>query len=298
MVARSTSSYSWSDIEVKLTDLKAVAGGFSPAKRGLLTLPDGRNIFVKIGVDTQSRAAAQREIKVYDYLVSNTFPYIPQPLLTNGNDTGFALEALTPEQGWDWHDDWTKERLDETLEALDALAALKPQGPAKIFFGEQQLGSKNEGWQILATDQTLQKILLQKLHSSGKPALARKLNFTAEADISKRFAFANNTLVHYDIRADNCAWHPKTRELKIIDWNWTCLGDRRIDLAAMLTHVHKSGFDILPDYWTRLDASALQWLAGFWLKAAATSIWPDGPAHLRDMQLGAGIAALELRDRL
>lgn len=290
--------YSWSEIESELENLRDVTGGFSQAKRGLLTLPSGLNIFVKIGLHDHTQKWANREIRVYDFLVRKGYPYIPQPLITNDDDTGFALEALTPESGWDWQDNWTEERLEETLEALDVLAALKPKGDDKAFLTEEQFGADDDGWAVLAKDHKLQAALLRKLRATGNTAIADKLDFKKEAQQSKKFKFANNALVHYDVRADNCTWNEKTKQIKIVDWNWTALGDRRIDLAAMLTHVHKSGFDVLPGYWSRLDITALQWLTGFWLKAAATPIWPGGPEYLRDMQLLSGITALELRTRL
>ncbi len=41
-------------------------------------------------------------------------------------------------------------------------------------------------------------------------------------------------------------------------------------------------------------SDALHWMTGFWFKAAATPIWPGGPAHLRDVQLQSAITARKL----
>ena len=291
-------AYSWDDIESELDNLMDVTGGFSPARRGLLKLKGGENIFVKIGLHEHTQKWANREIKVYDYLIRQQYPYIPQPLLTNSDDTAFALEALTTKQGWDWQDNWNEERLDDTLEALDALAMLKPKGKDREFFSQEQFGQDDNGWVALAGNTKIQAALRRKLRATGFTDLAEQLHIKPEAEKSRKFKFANNALTHYDIRADNCAWNAKKHQVKIVDWNWTCLGDRRVDLAAMLTHVHKSGFDVLPKYWSRLDSEALHWLAGFWLNAAARPIWPGGPEHLRDMQLLSGVTALKLIARL
>ncbi|MDR3547707.1 MAG: hypothetical protein P4M11_05480 [Candidatus Pacebacteria bacterium] len=100
------------------------------------------------------------------------------------------------------------------------------------------------------------------------------------------------------MRADNCAWNKDKREVKLVDWNWLELGDRRIDLAASLTHVQNSGFDVLKSYSDRLDPEALNWMAGFWLNAASQPIWEGGPEKLRDTQLQAGLTALRLAKEL
>jgi aminoglycoside phosphotransferase (APT) family kinase protein len=128
--------------------------------------------------------------------------------------------------------------------------------------------------------------------------MAIKLDFAALAEHSSRFAFRNDVLVHNDVRADNCAWNAQTREVKLVDWNWIQLGDRRVDLAATLVHIHNAGFDVLSKHSSRLDHEALRWLAGFWFKSAVTPIWPGGPEHLRKLQLQAGITAYTLADTL
>lgn len=288
----------WSEIEKELINLRSVEGGFSQAKRGLITLPNGRHVFAKLGLHEHTKEWAKKEIGVYRFLNRQGYSYIPELLAVNEDESGFALAACLPEDGWNWKEEWSERRLAKTLEALDALAAIKPQGTDLKYFSEKALDESKDGWGPLVETADLRAKLLEKLKDAGKDHLAATLNFETEAAKSKRFVFQNTFLVHNDLRADNCAWNPKTQEVRIVDWNLTQMGDRRIDLSATLTHIHKYGFDVLPMCKDRLDADALHWLAGYFLKQSAMPIWDGGPDHLRDFQLLAGMTALDLAAKI
>ena len=268
--------------------------GFSMARRGLINLPSGEQIFVKIGTEDNSKQWAKKEVAVYRYLAANSYTSIPELISTNADESSFALEALTREDGWDWSDAWTTERLQATVTAMDELSELRPQKEDWMSMGQIALDESRDGWRALSQSPALQRVLLDRLQAAGEPDIGDNLDFDDEVSRSSQFVFRNDTLVHYDVRADNCAWNQSQNQVKFVDWNWTQYGDARIDTAAMLTHVQKAGLDISQSQAERLDASALQWMAGFWLKAAATPIWQGGPAHLRDFQLQSGITALHL----
>lgn len=284
----------WKQVEAGLDRLLPVTGGFSFARRGLVRLTDNTQIFVKIGTEKNSKVWAQKEVAVYQFLKKNSYSYIPEFLSSNSDDTAFALEALTPEKGWDWSDTWTDERLAATLHAVDNLAKLKPKEEAWMTMGQLALDESRDGWAALVSSTLLKQVLIEKLRAAKCPKLAETLDIGKEAERSSHFTFRKDALVHNDVRADNCAWNSRTREVKLVDWNWTEMGDKRINSSAMLVHVQKSGFDVTHRYADRLDGDALQWMAGFWFNAAATPIWPGGPAHLRDFQLQSGISAMKL----
>lgn len=288
----------WSEIEANLKIMTPVEGGFSHARRGLVHLPSGRQVFVKIGTEENSKKWAKKEVAVYRYLKANSFRAVPELLCTIPDETAFSLEALLSEEGWDWSDSWTAERLATTLQVMDSLATLHPKGETWVYPEEQALDEMRDGWRALAQSAELQQKLFAKLRTAGYTEIAESLDISKQARRSARFVFRTDVLVHYDVRADNCAWNAATGQVKLVDWNWAQMGDARIDAAAMLVHVQKSGFDVLPEQAARLDANALQWLAGFWFHAAASPIWPGGPAHLRDFQLRAGITAFELAGKV
>jgi hypothetical protein len=288
----------WGQIKANLNNMTDVEGGFSLAHRGLVSLPEGQQVFVKIGTEENSKAWAQKEIAVYGYLAKQSYPAIPELLSTDETQTSFALEALSSEEGWDWKDTWTTERLAATLKAMDQLAALRPKNENWLSMGQLALDESRNGWLELNRSSELQQALLVKLRAADHAGVAETLDFKSGLQRSSQFVFRTDTLVHYDVRADNCAWNVAKNQVKLVDWNWTQYGDTRIDNAALLTHVQKSGMDISKTHAARLDADALHWMAGFWLKAAASPIWPGGPPHLRDFQLEAGVTALSLANKV
>lgn len=281
----------WSQIEDSLPTFTSTVGGFSGARRGIVTTPDNKKLFVKIGTDEQTKGWAKKEIESYAFLEEKGFSYIPRLLSTNADNTGFAVDALLPEEGWDWTDTWSRERLDATLRAMDTLALMKPDSKYAELL-KPVISDADNGWPKLLASAEQQAFLATKLATSPDRKVLEELQ--AQTEKASSYVIHHDTLVHDDVRADNCPWNKQTGEVKLVDWNWLELGDRRLDLAAFLVHVHQSGFDVLPNYADRLDSAALQWMAGLWLEAASKPIWPGGPEKLRDMQLRSGLTALRL----
>jgi hypothetical protein len=285
----------WSQIEATMTGLSPVEGGNSEAKRGIVTTPEGSKIFVKIGVNEHTKGWATKEINSYRFLEEHGYPYVPRLLSTNRDNTGFAIDALLPDEGWDWTNTWTKERLDATLAATDSLAAIQPESKYKDLF-HPVITDADNGWRTLIESEEKRASLAMKLQATPNPTLMHDISKHVQRAAAYRVQ--HDTLVHDDVRADNCAWNNERGEVKLVDWNWLELGDRKIDLAASLTHIQNSGFDVLDGYSDRLDPEALHWMAGFWLHAASNPIWPGGPEKLRDTQLQAGLTALRLAEEL
>jgi Ser/Thr protein kinase RdoA (MazF antagonist) len=287
----------WRIIEKALPTIQHAESGYTMAHRGIITLDTGQRIFVKLGVDENTSAWAQKEIMLYEFLASQNYAHIPKLLATNSEQTAFALEALEAKDGWDWSNTWTHERLNATLAAMDELAQIRPTTNASKLFGSKGLSQTSDGWSVLAADPEKQKVLEKKLKKAGHGNFMKNTDYTAMADQSAQFIFQDDRLVHYDIRTDNCAWNAEQNRVKLIDWNWAQMGDVRIDAASMLVHVHRAGLDI-SQHNARLNPGALQWVAGLWLNAAATPMWPGASekSHLRDYQLESGVAALKLCD--
>lgn len=286
---------SWSEIEDRLGSLSSVEGGNTDAQRGILTLPEGQEIFVKIGINEHTKGWANKEIRSYRFLKEHGYAYIPELLSINADQTGFATDALIPNKGWEWSDTWNKGRLDATLVATDALAAIHPDD-SHVELLKPVITDDDNGWIHLAASSDQQTVLRAKLQ--GMDAENILTDLADHLERASLYKVSHDTLVHDDVRADNAPWNEQLQQVKLVDWNWLELGDRKIDLAASLTHVHKSGFDVLKDHSDRLDAEALHWMAGFWFNAASKPIWPGGPEKLRDTQLHAGLTALLLSKEL
>lgn len=169
----------WQEIDKGLHALTPVEGGNSDARRGIITTPEGARIFVKIGVNEHTKAWASKEINSYEFLKENGYPYIPNLLATNEDSTGFAIDALLAEDGWDWSDTWNKERLDATLAATDALAAIIPD-PKYTELLKPVITDADNGWAKLAASPEQQAMLAAKLQSASGPDIIASLASYAE----------------------------------------------------------------------------------------------------------------------
>lgn len=283
----------WRVIESSLDTLIETQGGYTTARRGIISLPGDQRLFVKIGHDPNTKKWANKEISVYRFLNARGFAFAPKLLAVNDDETAFATEALL--EDWDWSDQWTPERLSTTLQSMDDLARLPVDGMDRPIFEKSFISETADGWKPLAENASLQNRLREKLNQVGRQELAHELNFAQHAQKSTGFKLDRMALVHNDVRADNCAWNNQRQAVMLVDWNWAQLGDRRIDVCAFLTHVYKTGFDVHP-YMHRLDSAALHWLAGFWFKAALqlSENTRSEQSELRDYQLASGIAAFDL----
>lgn len=179
---------------------------------------------------------------------------------------------------------------------MDDLAAIELDEAERSLFLQHSMSQNDNGWLTLLSSSEKQELLKRKLHGIGAKNIASAIDFRTDAGRSKAYQFRTDTLTHFDIRADNCAWNAALKQVRIVDWNWTQLGDKDIELAATLTHVQKSGYDLPDELLRRLKVDALHWMAGFWFNAAATPIWEGGPEHLRDFRLLAGATALRLAE--
>lgn len=285
----------WTDIASSLHTLQTVGGGYTSAKRGIVDLADGSRAFVKLGTDDNTNAWAQKEIAVYRFLAKHGYQYGPQLMACSADETAFALELL-PSPDWDWQGNWSVPRLKATLAAMDSLAALTPHATDTVFGATNMITETADGWRQLVAAPAIIDTLRAKLRDAGHMRLAETLDIPASARQSAQFMLANDTLVHNDVRADNAAWNADRKTVRLIDWNWAQVGDKRIDVNSMLVNVRQAGLDVARACPERLDADALQWLAGFWLHSAALPLWPGASEQstLRDFQLAAGVAALNL----
>ena len=292
---REKDTIAWSNLEARLDNMESVSGGYSDAKRGIVTTPNGERLFVKVGVSEGTKGWIQKETRVYDFLSQNGFSHVPSVAARNSDNSAIALEALEANQGWDWSESWDDARLEATLASLDELAELEvpTDNPDLIT---PILSTAKNGWIELIESEERVSALIQKLATKDQEALAEQIQSFAQDTAD--FTFRKEALVHNDVRADNCAWNAETGEVKLVDWNWLELGDRRADLAGMLVHVHQSGYDVLEKHADRLDKDALNWIAGYWLAAASKPIWPGGPESLREFQLDSALVSLDLSKKL
>ncbi|MFM2381334.1 MAG: hypothetical protein RLZZ76_101 [Candidatus Parcubacteria bacterium] len=280
-----------------LTGLETSQGGNSPAKRGIITTYAGEKFFIKIGVDEATKIWAQKEITAYGFLKSLEYQHAPALIAYNQEKTGFVIDALTAEDGWDWSNTWTKERLDSTLTAMDELAKLPLSATQKQLFREGMgMDDSQNGWIQLQGSTERQNYLISTFPQTEVREVLE--NLSKHFDTSLKHKLSLDTLVHHDVRADNCAWNKETKQVKLVDWNWLQIGDKNLDRASFLVHVHQNGIDVNEAYSQLLQPQALHFIAGFWLYQASRPIHSGGPETLRPLQLQSALTALKLREQI
>lgn len=286
----------WTVIESSMHTFQPASSGYTQAKRGFITLPDKTMLFVKIGSDDATRKWAQKEIDVYQFLRAHSYTSIPNLLSISDARDGFALEYLNSDDNWSWETPWTDARLQATIDAMDALANIPIDSMPESITTIRMVNSIGNPWQTFATDSVSQNELRLKLGRIDKQSLAEEICNDTFLKQDFYFNFPQDTLVHYDVRRDNCAWNKDSNQVKIVDWNWLQIGNRDIDINALLVSVVASSFQITPQFNNRLNRAALLWLAGSWFSASLGSIKENTSEtnSLRDYQLQSAITAYEL----
>jgi len=287
---------SWTRIESCMSTFRPASSGFTLARRGQVTLLDGKTVFIKIGTDDRTRKWISKEIDAYTFLKFNGYPYIPDLLSTSEDFNAFALSFLGEDNGWEWETNWTELRLSKTLEAMDALANIETDQFPDSFNQIRMMKEIKNSWQTFSDDVDSRCQLEKRLITFDRQEIAQEICSHGFLAQKFNFDFPQNTLVHYDVRSDNCAWNPVTQQVKLIDWNWIQLGNKEIDTNALLVSVAKSGYELTSTAKNRLHKNALMWLAGSWFAASIQPI--DGSSsesgNLRDYQLESAIVAYEL----
>lgn len=277
----------WEDIKEALPTIKPIERGFSNATRGIVTLADGRTVFVKLASDDSTRQHIQTEIHTYQWLAQAGYEHMPPLLVASGE--GFALPDLS---AWDWEHAWSKAKVDAALAALESLASL-PDADEHFDSSIYESGS----WQDVPDDMAAFAGLADEtVLSEVALILADKSRHAEYFAAFDHKPWQGTELVHYDVRADNFAYDSKAGRGCLVDWNWAGLGNAAFDRTSLLVFVEVSGFEVLPLYRELIDYDSLLWLMGFWLERAASV--EDPRLQLRRHRLKNALTASRLLAQL
>ena len=154
----------------------------------------------------------------------------------------------------------------------------------------------NNPWQYFVDNKGAHDRLILTLQSQGHHRIADDVTSIPLLLEPFAFDFPEDTLVHYDVRADNCAWNAVTNEVKLVDWNWLQLGNRAIDVNSLLVNVIRSGFQPPSNISDRYDSNALMWLSGMWFRASIqpSDVTSSESIQLREFQFDSAVTAYDL----
>lgn len=257
-------TYNWErEIALYLDNIEAVEGGFTPARMGVIKLKDGKEIFVKIATDDNTKKWIKKEIKVYRILNKAGYRHIPQLLSVSKDGSAMAIEYL---KGASFENTWSKPKLEAVIIAQKELMKYKDLFEGDPDFKSEDIIRMDISWAHLSDSSNLEKVNT-KLKALGSSLKFSKKQIEEFYNYNKNWGLKENALIHEDIRADNFGYFSDKKEGKLIDWNWLCVGDESLDVTPLFVSMHLSGFNSYAYHPENYDKHVLIYLADFWTES-------------------------------
>lgn len=260
----------------------SVGRGFRSAWAGVVTVDSATTVFVKARTGS-SVSALDHERAVLEQLPEGIGPSLYGASHSAADAVGvLALEDLSANR---WPPPWDAESIARTVELLDRVGAV---GPAAVAMHRLvDVASVLPNWSAVAADPA--QFLATGLRS--KRWLGRVLSTLL--DLSFEDALDGEALVHFDVRSDNICLGPAGAVL--VDWEFACLGNPRVDLLSWLPSLHAEGG---PEPWVlapEAEPGLIAFLAGYWSSQAGLAE-PNGAPGLRKLQRAQASSALDWLD--
>ena len=211
--------------------------GFSPGMAAGVRTASGRRVFVKtIGPEPNPAGPSIHRREATKVAALRAVPSVPELLWSHDEgDQGWVtlvfqeIEGRNPAQPW---------RTDEYERVVEALAELSvdltpsPLSPESAGTAAENFEIRFHGWQDFR-DQ-------QDGHTKGLDSWsARNLRELAHLEAAVVDAVDGDTLLHFDIRADNILLSPD--RVWFVDWPHACVGAPWIDIVAFAPSVAMQG---------------------------------------------------------
>ena len=269
--------------------------GFSPGVAARLRLADGRRIFVKaVGPEPNADALTfhRREARTVAALPDG----VPVPHLRwtlDEGDGGWVVLAFDEVDGQHPVQPWRPDELDRVLGGLAQLAAAltpSPLSEPEVTTAARRVDTGICGWRAMREAPPRELDAWSREHLE---ALA-KLEAHAPA------AVAGNTLLHFDVRADNVLLTDDS--VWFFDWPHACVGAAWFDVVAFAPSVTMQGGPPPEEVIARSPAcrsaeaadisAGVAAIAGFFTRQALEPP-PPGLPTLRAFQAAQGVIARE-----
>jgi hypothetical protein len=254
-------------------------GGYTPARRWVVALDDGRSVFVKMATEQLTARAIRDEHAAYDAL--RGAPFMPEfvGFHDDGERPVLALEDLSDAV---WPPPWSRDLIASVLRCLEEVAATPPPRDLPRA-ADDHLGLRR-CWSEIARDPEP----FLRLRLCSERWLIDALPVLREA--SQIAPLDGDELLHFDVRSDNVCFRHEDRAI-LVDWNWTSVGNRWLDVAAWLPSLHAERgpppHEVAPDVPPGLASIVASY---FCFHAGQPAI--DGWPHVRPLQLRQARAAL------
>jgi aminoglycoside phosphotransferase (APT) family kinase protein len=214
-----------------VVDAVSQPGGFSSGTADRVRTAAGGTAFVKAMSQTMNAGAAdlhRREAHITAALAAEVS--VPQ-LLGSHDDGEWVVLVFEDVNGRHPTLPWREAELATVLAALRDLAVrLTPSPVLDVARAADVLAEPFAGWQRVAASPP----------ADLDPWAARHLPLLCDAATDGLAALSGDTLVHYDIRADNLLLRADGRVM-VVDWPWACRGPAWLDTLMLLAGVRQDG---------------------------------------------------------
>jgi hypothetical protein len=211
--------------------------GFSPGVAARLLLADGRRVFAKAaGPEPNPGVPAihRREAQVVAAL-PEAAP-VPRLLWSHEDvETGWVVLLFEEVAGQAPAQPWLADELGRVLAAIVELGeALTPAplAPPAVKTASEAFGAQLCGWAPLLAEGPATRSRLD-------PWSARHLEALAALEAEAPAAVAGDTLLHFDLRADNMLLTPE--RVWFVDWPLACVGAAWVDVVFFAPSVAMQG---------------------------------------------------------
>lgn len=268
-----------------VVEVRHATGGYSPGVTDALFGADGRAGFVKAvhpSINPESPGLLRAECRVLRGLPAGLPVAAPLAFLDEGED-GWVGVLLEHVDGVQPPLPWTDAAIGAALDSLDELARmLTPSPVAGLPTAAEALAPLVGGWSDLAGVDDLD------------PWLAERLDVLDQASLGVLDYVTGDTLLHYDLRADNLLLRADGR-ITVVDWAWGCVGAAWVDPALLgIEFVSAAAPGVDVDVWfariaathgieARLIADLLAGVLGFFERVGRHPD-PPGIPTLREFQ--------------
>lgn len=209
----------------ELATVRRIDRGYTLAERWLVTAASGRRAFVKIATEELTRGWLRDEIAVYGQLDTPVMP----SLIGAGTEGAHPFIVLEDLGGWHWPPPWSDDHVSAVRESLDHLHALR----APLRRIGDLLPGEFSGWSQVGRDPapflSLDLASREWLDRNVAQLEAREAAFDPSGD----------AVLHMDVRSDNLCLRGGV--VKLVDWNYACLGNPRLDLGFWLPSLRLEG---------------------------------------------------------
>ncbi|GAC1507473.1 MAG: hypothetical protein NVS2B16_02740 [Chloroflexota bacterium] len=201
--------------------------GFSPGPAARVQVADGRQVFVKaVGpeLNPDTPDMHRQEARVVGSLPAN----VPAPHLLWQYDegaTGWIMLVFEHIEGEMPAQPWQRQQLERVLAALDGLSTLLTPAPIDLGSAALKIAKELNGWRRMVHTRP------EHLDAWSR----HYLHELADLETSAIAAVDGDTVLHFDLRADNILLTP--HRVYIVDWPHACIGAPWLDIVLFAPSV-------------------------------------------------------------